>query len=297
MSQDMTRWAAMCYAQLERDMESEHSTVDGAYSDFATEELRNTFIEAAKAHLFLSMKFVLPEEISNEPSLKVEGFDEFLSIVKQNPMPYEFVAISCFARFSDGESSPYCCTYWHDEENEQITIQMYLRVDDETGFWRLPAFITLDINKGNYTVYGTMSKEAARLNLGYGEREALNSLNSLAQTAGTQAMGGLATLLMLLSCSNVSEQDVPISKLKRDRLRKKKLPVFEHKTLYIEDVKSSRVDRGGTSSPKRQHHRRGHIRRLSNGNQVWVRPCLVGDPALGFVSKDYSFKSNGRASA
>ena len=109
-------------------------------------------------------------------------------------------------------------------------------------------------------------------------------------------MGGLATLLMLLSCSNVSEQDIPISKLKRDRLRKKKLPVFEHKTLYIEDVKSSRVDRGGTSSPKRQHHRRGHIRRLSNGNQVWVRPCLVGDPALGFVSKDYSFKSNGRAS-
>lgn len=295
MSQDMTRWAAECYAQLGLDMADEYSISSGPYCDFKTKEQRDSFIEATMVMLFNSIKFVLPEEVSlgEEPSLKVD-FDDFLKIVRENPMPYEFVALSCFSAFVDGGKGPACFLYWHDEEKREITINAFIKPNENGGpFLRLPLFVTLDIDKGEYRLYSTISEAVAKRDF----RRKINGedeLDALAKSSATQAMQALGTLLTLLSCSNVSEREIPISKLKRDRLKKKKLPVFEHKTLYIEDVRSARVDRGGTSSSKRQHHRRGHIRRLSNGNQVWVRPCLVGDPSLGFVSKDYVLRGNRR---
>ena len=205
-------------------------------------------------------------------------------------MPYEFVALPCFSAFVDGGKGPACFLYWHDEEKREITINAFIKPNENGGpFLRLPLFVTLDIDKGEYRLYSTISEAVAKRDF----RRKINGedeLDALAKSSATQAMQALERYNILL---NVSEREIPISKLKRDRLKKKSYPCLSIR-LCILRMFGGRVDRGGTSSSKRQHHRRGHIRRLSNGNQVWVRPCLVGDPSLGFVSKDYVLRGNRR---
>lgn len=73
---------------------------------------------------------------------------------------------------------------------------------------------------------------------------------------------------------------------------KKILPVHEYRELMIRSVE--RMANGGgdgydclPSTPKREHQRRGHQRRLKSGKIVWVRDCVVGDRSKGVIVKEY----------
>jgi hypothetical protein len=68
---------------------------------------------------------------------------------------------------------------------------------------------------------------------------------------------------------------------------KGKSPLFSWHTVKIEPPKPKQEHRGGTHATPRLHDRRGHLRRLANGNTCWVRACKVGDASKGVVFKDY----------
>ena len=275
MSQDMTRWAAECYALLEDGLN---------WNTSALPEDAKLWAKTIQKRIKSSAKFLMPED-SWRLLTKHYQFRDL--ITSGHKMPYETVCIA-LEQWSEDDSSmvsrlilvksDFSDKDPTDKESLIFHVNFFYRL--EGARWNIAPFIW-DYNfYGENRVWDLLADKTKRTINNEDWENVLHSCTAVIQ----QAVG---SLMLLLSCSNVSEQDISISKLKRDRLKKKKLPVFEHKTLYIEDVRSARVDRGGTSSPKRQHHRRGHIRRLSSGNQVWVRPCLVGDPSLGFVSKDY----------
>jgi hypothetical protein len=73
----------------------------------------------------------------------------------------------------------------------------------------------------------------------------------------------------------------------RRKIAQGKKPLYEWRTVVISPQKPHKPHQGGTHAPPRQHDRRGHLRRLRNGRSVWVRPCKVGNPALGTVFHDY----------
>jgi len=75
----------------------------------------------------------------------------------------------------------------------------------------------------------------------------------------------------------------------RRKMAAGKPPLYDWHTVVIEPVRpTARTSNGGTHASPRFHDRRGHIRRLQSGRQVWVRPCKVGDPTKGAVFKDYA---------
>lgn len=75
----------------------------------------------------------------------------------------------------------------------------------------------------------------------------------------------------------------------RKRVAKGLAPLFEWRTVVIEPQKPSQ-SLGGTHASPRLHERRGHLRTLSDGRKVWVKPCWVGDANRGTVFHDYKFK-------
>jgi hypothetical protein len=75
-------------------------------------------------------------------------------------------------------------------------------------------------------------------------------------------------------------------------IKKGKPPLFEWKTVTIEQRNTESISLGGTHASPRLHDRRGHWRTMKkSGKRVWVRQCKVGDPSKGVVFHDYKFSS------
>jgi hypothetical protein len=69
-----------------------------------------------------------------------------------------------------------------------------------------------------------------------------------------------------------------------------KTPAYEWRTVVIEPSKPQPEPKGGTHASPRLHDRRGHLRRLQSGKNVWVKPCKVGDPSRGTIFHDYQLQ-------
>lgn len=69
-----------------------------------------------------------------------------------------------------------------------------------------------------------------------------------------------------------------------------KAPTYDWRTVII-GAKSARGEsKGGTHASPREHDRRGHLRRLRSGKNVWVKSCKVGLTSLGSVFHDYEVR-------
>jgi hypothetical protein len=66
-----------------------------------------------------------------------------------------------------------------------------------------------------------------------------------------------------------------------------KLPTYDWKTVVVITTPPKAKSKGGTHASPRLHDRRGHLRRLRSGKNVWVKPHKVGDAKLGTVFHDY----------
>ena len=83
-------------------------------------------------------------------------------------------------------------------------------------------------------------------------------------------------------------QPTPVKSLTNRRLKAQGKPLqYEWKTIEIGIVKPRKAHQGGTHAPPRLHERRGHLRKLKSGKQVWIKPCKVGDASRGTVFHDY----------
>ncbi len=76
----------------------------------------------------------------------------------------------------------------------------------------------------------------------------------------------------------------------RRKIQQGKLPTYDWTTIWIEPAKPRSEGKGGTHASPRLHDRRGHLRRLANGKNVWVKSCKVGDASKGAIFHDYAIK-------
>lgn len=81
----------------------------------------------------------------------------------------------------------------------------------------------------------------------------------------------------------------------RRKIAQGKVPAYGWTTVTIEPSKPRSAPQGGTHASPRQHDRRGHLRRLKSGRNVWVKPCKVGDLSKGVVWHDYIIPIKGNA--
>ena len=101
----------------------------------------------------------------------------------------------------------------------------------------------------------------------------------------------VAQFLLAANCGNVAPIKVhePTEKQLKAAKARGNPPFNSYWVLDCsldEPGNASRLN-GGSHATPRLHVRRGHIRRLPTGKLTWVRQCLVGNPDLGVVEKDY----------
>lgn len=100
----------------------------------------------------------------------------------------------------------------------------------------------------------------------------------------------LLQFLNVLSCSNVrTETYIP----KHCKKLKSALPFDEYHFLTIDCPKRQAAATGHHIDERRhprEHLRRGHIRRLENGNRIWVNSTIVNHGVGGKISKDYGVR-------
>ena len=77
----------------------------------------------------------------------------------------------------------------------------------------------------------------------------------------------------------------------RRKMQQGKAPTYDWTTVYIEPAKPRSDSKGGTHASPRLHDRRGHLRRLITGKNVWVKACKVGDASKGAIFHDYKIES------
>jgi hypothetical protein len=75
------------------------------------------------------------------------------------------------------------------------------------------------------------------------------------------------------------------------KMQQGKAPTYDWTTVYIEPAKLRSDSKGGTHASPRLHDRRGHLRRLTTGKNVWVKACKVGDASKGAIFHDYKIEA------
>ena len=112
--------------------------------------------------------------------------------------------------------------------------------------------------------------------------------------------GDLRFLICALGFLNydhvIIETQKPDQKLQK-RKHGRIIPQNEYRVVSIDlPTKAKTIRRGiltGHGTPKKRHWCRGHIRRLANGNAVWIKPHERGNEAYGVIYHDYHLKGTG----
>lgn len=97
-------------------------------------------------------------------------------------------------------------------------------------------------------------------------------------------------LIEALSCSNVQAMTLPCAKLNKSAARRGALPFDEYKSLVVRPASGAGSSCDSDRRAPREHLRRGHIRRLPNGNKIWIQSCVVSAGAAGRIDKNYDLR-------
>lgn len=113
----------------------------------------------------------------------------------------------------------------------------------------------------------------------------------------TGALSYIALLLVTLQ-QTATTAYVPAKRANHaKRIRQGKVPLFDWSTVVIQPPAPKSESQGGTHASPRWHERRGHWRAYPSGKKGWVKPCEVGNKALGMRWKDYKTTTTGNAHA
>lgn len=99
----------------------------------------------------------------------------------------------------------------------------------------------------------------------------------------------------ILTYKNIKQvKKTPSKFINFNRKSKGKCPFYEYKTLTIDKNKTININElnnnASTHNSPRQHNRRGHVRHLSSGANVWIESCVVGKIENGLIEKEYLIK-------
>lgn len=136
------------------------------------------------------------------------------------------------------------------------------------------------------------------LSYGFHDRALLKDWSEESRTRARRAarvsLAVVAAVCGALSCTNVEAEvcdRAPSEVVNARRVRDGKSRIFDTHTLVVHVAGGGKYSPGGFGSgghaSPRQHLRRGHIRRLPTGKNVWVQSCVVGDPSNGFLDTTY----------
>jgi hypothetical protein len=128
---------------------------------------------------------------------------------------------------------------------------------------------------------------------GIDEQTASDEMSRRAQCA-------VVSLIVLLSCLAARGTEIrqvrPAQEVNRLRRLRRLAPIKEHRVVKIADraVYKDSLGNSRGHAPPRPHLRRGHIRNLSNGHQVWIDAMIVGDASRGVLTHEYQVSKNVR---
>lgn len=208
-----------------------------------------------------------------------------------------FDATGCFSDGSEETQTPLhnsrppfqrCMVCWEGKSRSHQRMRMWLLVagdDPEEGIvlttWRQPANqpavsspVMVYILDDNQIRYGpvdegvTMDKTEAEMILGFVSAW----LESLSRRIEAYVPSVVQTFT------------------NRRKIAQGKVPAYEWRTVMIEPTAPRQDSKGGTHASPRLHDRRGHLRRLRSGKNVWVKAHKVGDATKGIVFHDYQIK-------
>jgi hypothetical protein len=83
---------------------------------------------------------------------------------------------------------------------------------------------------------------------------------------------------------------VPPAKLAAARQKSGKPPLFDFHRVKLTGNEQTSSTRGGEESDRagpRLHMRKGHVRRLALGKEIWIRSTIVGHASAGALGKDF----------
>lgn len=210
-----------------------------------------------------SIIFSIPHYVAKT---KMDDFSNWYEIEEFN-LPY----VNCIFNVHDDDSSiTYICNQNKNDGITRIFVCIYKKSMPYNFLYELRLY------KNNTPTYKLLPIESG-------------PLTGNEDTDATSIVFQIATILELLKCKNVYTQNNSMPNIIKNRIKNKKLPTYSYKTLILFDEEKtvSKNSNSGTHASPRVHLRRGHIRRLPNGNTIWVNECVVGDKEKGMVHKDY----------
>lgn len=257
-----------------------------------TEEMSQT-LECAIDTVENSQKFILPDHgfLLDDNELKALGDDDI-------HLPFEHIALE-YACPDDPEWVP-------TEDLVQFPKRILLATEllgqihiiksfcNKKGFWQTEGPVLLPTsNWGNRSNKGDGGGFALRLADASGETRV--DQNRWQEFFATDVWV-LVAFLNALACSNVTAQPLkppaPIPG-RQPKKNPKAQDVYHVLVLTTDPDQPGAVH--GTSGPgasKREHMRRGHIRRLADGRKLWINATVVNaGHNFGRVSKDYQVKA------
>lgn len=228
-----------------------------------------------------SQKFLLPD------GGRIYDDKEYRALDENEPLrlPYPFIALE-YARQRD--------VTIEEAGNYSSKVIIFARQRDDAIVF-MPV-IWFD----SYGVWGPMP-EAAIPRTGYLDRtKTFNGYTAIRIATADPRLplsdysdetGSLLCFLNILQCRNVHvERSEPKNHGKKIKAA---LPFDSYHVLTIDApiAESCRGAATGTNRSPREHLRRGHIRRLSDGRRIWVNATVVAaGRGAGIVTKDYAIQ-------
>lgn len=183
-----------------------------------------------------------------------------------------------------------CIVVWQGKSESHQTYEMFMTVsgnNPEEG-------IFIGVHKGPH---GQKPREVPmivyRLDNGVVRYGAVNEGDTLLEEDAQMVLSVVGSWYRLLAQGcEMHKPHVSQTFTNRRKIAQGKVPSYEWTTVYIEPSKPRSEGTGRTHESPRLHDRRGHLRRLRTGRNVWVRECKVGDAAKGRVWHDYKIRGN-----
>jgi len=207
-------------------------------------------------------------------------------------LPFEYTAIEWLTTANEHYNSENCKTIGfirQTDESMLFSFAYYIDRSEERqsgyeykDYW-LYEFYEYEVSRVDFLTRDTpdSSQSRFRFKVHSTQQELIDS---------NQEMNVAMSFINILSCSNVRAERRDHKRVKR---LKNALPFDDYHFLTIDCPKRHSPATGHHIDERRhprEHLRRGHIRRLENGNRIWVNSTIVNAGVGGKISKDYGVR-------
>lgn len=229
----------------------------------------------------ISTKFLLPDGGRLIDDLELKGLDETQPL----RLPYQFIALeynrACLGPPAPGlAQSTKAIIFAREHENAIALLQ--ISWFDNAKRWAAMGEVT--IPRTGYLDRGTVVN---------GRTCVKHTVPAWPCTIEDFAdeVGSLMNFLNILQCSNVHVERSEPKRAGKKIKAALQFDTYHLLTIDIPSVASGDRQGPGTHRSPREHLRRGHIRRLSDGRRIWVNAAVVGGgKGAGIVTKDYAIR-------